>query len=61
MARPKKAEPSHRLEVLIPSSIYAKLRMELYSELEGRIPHGDLSNLVSALVADWLRARGIQV
>jgi hypothetical protein len=58
---PRKVDPSHRLEVKIPSSLYAKVALELHSELEGRVPHGAMSKLYEQLTRDWLVERGVSV
>lgn len=54
-----KTDRPKRLEVHIPQSLRAKLDLELYSELEGRVPHGALSNLLVELISEWLRSRGV--
>ena len=59
MPRPRNLEATHRIEARIPSSLYAKLQIELYSDLEGRVPFGATSELFTLLVANWLRSRGI--
>lgn len=61
MPRPKKLDRPHRLEVQIPESVYSKIQAELYSEVEGRVPHGAASELLTALLMTWLKSRGIVV
>jgi hypothetical protein len=61
MPRPRKIDRPQRFEVQLPQSIYAKLNVELYSEVEGRVPHGAFSELTTALVVDWLKSRGVTV
>jgi len=61
MPRPRKLDRPRRLEIQIPESIWAKLQAELYSEVEGRVPHGALTELGVGLFTDWLRARGVTV
>lgn len=61
MPRPRKLDRPHRLEVALPASIYNKLTQELFSDIEGRVPHGAYSTVVQALVVDWLKSRGVAV
>ncbi len=59
MPRPKKTDRPRRLEVSIPESILSRVQIELFSEVEGRVPFGALSELVAQQLAEWLRDRGI--
>lgn len=61
MPRPFKVDRPKRLEVQLPESIYSKLQTELYSEIEGRVPHGAATELVTGLVSNWLKSRGVVV
>lgn len=61
MPRPRKLDRPHRLEIQLPESLWAKLNVELYSEVEGRVPHGALSELAVGLISDWLKSRGVAV
>lgn len=61
MARLKKLDASKRLEVQIPTSVYSKVQLELYSELEGKVPFGEMSRVVTDLLTQWLRDRGVAV
>ena len=59
MPRPKLIDRPKQFNVQLPESLYAKLRIELHSELEGRVPHGALSELVQTLIRGWLIDRGV--
>jgi len=59
MPRIKKIDRPKRVEVQLPESVKLKVDMELYSELEGKVPFGKFSELVTELLGDWLRARGV--
>jgi hypothetical protein len=61
MARGRKPrlDKSERLEIWLPTSILAKVKLELYSTVEGRVPYRAMSELASELFADWLKARGL--
>lgn len=61
MPRPRKVDRPHRMELQLPESLYAKMNAELYSDLEGRVPHGAYSNLFETLVSRWLVERGVVV
>jgi hypothetical protein len=45
--------PSQQLNVALPLPLYTQLSVHLYSELEGRVPHGAYSRFL----IDMLRAR----
>lgn len=61
MPRPLKIDRPKRVEVQIPESIFAKTQVELYSELEGKVPFGAVSGLVTELLREWLKSRGVAV
>lgn len=61
MPRPRKVDRPTRIEVNLPESLHAKLKLELWSELEGGVPKGAYTNLFSQLVREWLEARGVAV
>lgn len=50
MPRPRKVDRPIGIEVYVPASLYQKLRDRLYSEVEGRIPHGALTGYVVELL-----------
>ena len=56
-----KLDRPRALEVQLPDSILTKVRAELYSEVDGRVPFGAMSKLAERLFTDWLRARGVEV
>lgn len=59
MPRPLKTDRPVRLEIQLPESLYAKLRLELFSEIENRVPVGRTSELYTELTTQWLRERGV--
>lgn len=60
MSRHRKIDRPVRIEVQVPASIASRVELELFSELEGRVPFGSRSALISRLLAEWLRdERGI--
>lgn len=60
MPRVKKVDRPIRVEVQIPTSIMSKVILELHSDLEGKVPLGKMSELVSRLFIKWLKdERGI--
>lgn len=61
MPRPLKVDRPVGVKVCLPQSIHDKLKRELYSEIEGRVPYGAQSELVELLVTDWLKSRGVVV
>lgn len=58
MARIKKIDRPVLFRGYLPESLHHQLQLELFSEVEGRIPHGAISELMTELVTDWLKARG---
>lgn len=60
MPNPRKLDRPVETAFSIPTSVIAKVRLELHSEIEGRVPHGAMSKLVTELMVDWLKIRGIE-
>lgn len=62
MSRGRKAQidrPS-RVEIWLPESLHLRLKLELFSELEGKVPHGRMSELGVELFTKWLKEeRGV--
>lgn len=54
MPRPPKAVKSVTKEVSLPPDIVARVDLELFSELEGRVPHGAWQKLLTELLGEWL-------
>lgn len=50
-----------RIELQLPHSLCLKVKSELYSEVEGKVPFGALSMLGEKLFTEWLRERGVIV
>jgi hypothetical protein len=42
-------------------SIYTPLKLELFSEIEGRVPLGAVSDLATSLFSQWLQERGVNI
>lgn len=61
MGRPKKADKPVEKNVSLPSSVVAAVDLELYSEIEGRVPHGGWSRLVESLLREWLVVRKVEL
>jgi hypothetical protein len=59
MPRAKKIDHCIQCNFRIPTSIVAKMEIELHSELIGRVPAGAKSDLITQLLRDWLESRGI--
>lgn len=52
MARPKKVQRPVEISISIPEELNLKMRLELWSEVEGRVPHGAISSFVAGLVQE---------
>lgn len=59
MPRVKKIDRPVLLRAYLPESIHTKLQIELFSEIEGKVPHGAQTELITGLVTNWLRDRGV--
>lgn len=57
MGRPRKTERTVRVTAHISEALYAQVQLELFSELEERIPFGALSEFFSSLVQDYFEQR----
>ena len=55
MARPKKIVRPTPLRFSLPEDVYAELALLLYSDLEGRVPHGAWSQFITDAVRRRLR------
>lgn len=54
MPQPFKADRPIEKTISIPTSIHTRVELQLFSELEGRVPHGAWSRLTSKLLEEWL-------
>lgn len=61
MGRSKKVDRPMRTNVSIPTSVFVPVQLELYSEVEECVPRGKLSDLITQLLAEWLKKRGKEV
>ena len=52
MARPSRVIPSVNKNIAIPQDLCARLELELYSELEGRIPFGAQAKFFEQLLRE---------
>jgi hypothetical protein len=50
MARHANIIPSKQLNLALPLPIFTRLNIQLYSELEGRVPHGAFSRFMIDLL-----------
>lgn len=61
MPRTKMIDRPVQRAVYIPESVCNKLDLELYSELEGKVPFGAFNGLMVELIKGWLNERGVVV
>lgn len=59
MPRVKRVDRPVRLEITLPESVSAAVELELFSDIEGRVPYGARSKLIEQLLRDWLAARKV--
>lgn len=53
MPKPKKTLRSVQMNIAMPEDLAAKIQLELYSDLEGKIPFGAQSEFFAMLVRDY--------
>ena len=58
MARQKKVDRPVEKSISIPSSIHNRVELLLVSPLEGKVPHGAWSGLVTQLLKQYLQSLG---
>ena len=51
MPKPRKSIRPIEKSISLPEDMVAKVELQLYSELEGRVPHGAWSRYLQALIA----------
>jgi hypothetical protein len=62
MGRLKKVDRTVHKKIGIPESVVTKVDLELFSELQGRVPISAYADLVTELLKKWLREeRGVKV
>lgn len=54
MPRPKKTDRPVEKHLPLPTSLVAEVELRLYSELEGKVPHGAWSKLITQLLQEWV-------
>lgn len=57
MARPKKTNPSIPLNLSLDADIAERMKQDLYSDLEGKIPHGAQSKLINSVLRTYYRSQ----
>jgi hypothetical protein len=57
MPKPKLAIRPIEKKISIPEDIVAQVDLELWSDLEGKVPFGAWSELATELLRDWLGHR----
>lgn len=57
MGRPKKPIKSVEKNISIPEDVCARVDLMLYSELEGRVPHGAWSRYITGLIRKDLNGK----
>jgi hypothetical protein len=61
MTRRKLIDASTHVQIYIPESLKVKMDLELYSELEQKVPFGARGKLLGELISEWLKSRGVEV
>lgn len=61
MARPRNITPSTELRLTLPEDWRSKLDSQLYSEVEGRVPHAAYKTFFVARIREFLTWRGLDL
>lgn len=61
MPKPKNLIPSVNLTVALPQDIEARLRLHLYSELEGRVPQGKHQEFFVERIREFFASRTLDL
>lgn len=59
MAKPKNAVPTVEKKIQIPMDLVTRMELELYSELEGKIPYGAQSEFINRLIREHYHQKDI--
>jgi hypothetical protein len=54
VGKPANVIPPVEKKLSLPSNLVADVELQLFSELEGRVPHGAWSRLITGLLQQWL-------
>lgn len=57
MPKPARIDRPVEKNLSLPGTVVAQVDLHLYSELEGRVPHGAWRNLITELLTSWLREK----
>ena len=58
MPRPRKLIRPVKVHIVLPEDIYARVQLDLWSAVEGRVPVGALSDVITALLRHALDTKG---
>lgn len=61
MPKPKRVDRPIMKNISLPQSIVIPVELDLWSELEMRVPHGAWSRLVEQLLRDYLGKKGVML
>ena len=61
MAKHPNPVPSQQLNVALPLPLYLQLGVHLYSDLEGRVPHGGYSRFLIDLLRGFFAAKHLDL
>lgn len=50
MPKPKSVQPTSRVEVWVPTRLYAKVKLKLWSDLEEKVPYGAVGKYINELI-----------
>lgn len=61
MPRPKNIEEQRDLHTKLRASVYDRMALWLTSDLEGRIPHGEIKRFIESLITEFFNSRSLDL
>lgn len=56
MPKPRNLVPTVHFHIKLPEPLHALMTLHLFSEIEGRVPHGKYMDFVSALIKGYFES-----
>ncbi len=61
MARPRSLQPSITTHVVLPEEVYNRITLALWSDLEGRVPYGQVTNFFVARAREFFARQSLDL
>ena len=60
MPKPAKIIRPVQKNIALPEDLVVRVELELYSDVQQRVPMGAWQTLITELLTEWLQRRGVQ-